>query len=77
MNTLAERFVTNSTDAEIRKVRELLGDDEEFNAMWGSEAGFGSLASGIPKFNIPSVPNVRDDVLSLKEALLTRTSIAL
>ncbi len=60
MNSFAERFSTTSAAAEIRKAKETFGDDEDGSeAMWGSEAGFGNLARGIPQFNVPDVPDVR------------------
>ncbi|PSR83067.1 hypothetical protein PHLCEN_2v5871 [Hermanssonia centrifuga] len=58
MNSFAERFSTTSAAAEIRKAKETFGDDEDGSeAMWGSEAGFGNLARGIPQFNVPDVPD--------------------
>lgn len=60
MNTFVERFSTTSAAAELRKAKQVLGDDEDgADAMWGSEAGFGNLASGVPTFNIPGVTDVR------------------
>jgi 20S proteasome subunit beta 5 len=59
MNTFVDRFSTTSSAAELRRAKQILGDDEEgTEAMWGSEAGFGNLASGIPTFNIPAVADV-------------------
>ena len=60
MNTFVNRFSTNSAEAEIRRAKEIIGDDEDGSeVMWGSQAGFGSLARGLPKFAVPDVPDVR------------------
>lgn len=60
MNTLVTRFSTTGPAAELRKAKEVLGDDDEFSdAVWGSEAGFASLAHGVPNFSIPAVSDVR------------------
>ena len=59
MNSFVTRFSTTGPAAELRKAKELLGEDGgDLDAMWGSQAGFGNLASGVPKFNIPAVPDV-------------------
>jgi 20S proteasome subunit beta 5 len=59
MNTFADRFSTTSATSHFRKAQTLAADDEEFSdAAWGSEAGFGSLAKGVPNFSVPSVPDV-------------------
>ena len=59
MNSFVERFSLTSAAAEIRKAKEILGDEDGAEAMWGSEAGFGNLASGVPRFNVPQVADVR------------------
>ena len=60
MNTFVTRFSTNSAEAEIQRAKEIIGDDEDGSeVMWGSQAGFGSLARGLPKFAVPDVPDVR------------------
>lgn len=60
MNTFVDKFSTTSADSEIRRAKAAAIEDGDFSdAMWGSEAGFGSLAQGIPMFQVPSVPDVR------------------
>jgi len=59
MNTFADRFSTTSAISNVRKAQTLAADEEEFSdAAWGSEAGFGSLAKGVPSFSVPAVPDV-------------------
>lgn len=60
MNTFLTRYSSTSPDADIRKAKELFGEDEEISdLMWGSTGGFGNLASGVPMFKVPSVQDVR------------------
>lgn len=59
MNTFASRFSSTSAGAELSKAKALAMEDEDFSdASWGSEAGYGSLAKGVPTFSIPSVADV-------------------
>jgi 20S proteasome subunit beta 5 len=58
MNSIADRFSTTSPLAELRKAQANVEDDEFSDAAWGSEAGFGSLAKGVPAFTVPNVPDV-------------------
>lgn len=59
MNTFADRFSTTSASSELRKAQALACEDDDFsNSMWGSEAGFGSLAKGVPTFTVPAVADV-------------------
>jgi 20S proteasome subunit beta 5 len=59
MNTFVNRFSTTGPISELRKARALAEEYEQFSdAMWGSEAGFGSLAKGVPTFSVPDVPDV-------------------
>lgn len=59
MNSFVERFATNSATADIRKAKEMYGEDEDGSSvMWGSEAGFGTLARGVPNFTVPGVTDV-------------------
>lgn len=60
MNTFAERYSTTSPISQLRRAQRLAADDdEEFSdAAWGSEAGFGNLAKGLPTFTVPDVPDV-------------------
>lgn len=60
MNSLAERYSKNSATAEIRKAKEMFEEEDGMDAMWGSQAGFATVASGLPKFTIPAVPDVRE-----------------
>lgn len=71
MNTLAERFSTTNATSYIRNAQILAADDEEFSdAAWGSEAGFGSLAKGVPNFSVPAVPDVRHNYISIFPCLI-------
>ena len=60
MNSLVQRFDTNSVFAEINRAKAIVEEDGDSvsDLMWGSYGGFGNLATGIPKFNIPAVPDV-------------------
>lgn len=59
MNTFAERFSTTSATSQLRKAQALAAEEDDVSdAMWGSEAGFGSLAKGVPTFAIPAVADV-------------------
>ena len=60
MNSLVQRFDTNSAVSEIKRAKAIVEEDGEnvSDLMWGSYGGFGNLATGIPKFNIPGVPDV-------------------
>jgi len=60
MNSLAQRFDTNSALKEIKRAKAIVEEDGDTvsDLMWGSNGGFGNLASGIPKFNMPAVPDV-------------------
>ena len=60
MNSFAERYSTTSLVSQLRRAQRLAADDdEEFSdATWGSEAGFGNLAKGLPTFTVPDVPDV-------------------
>ena len=60
MNSLVQRFDANSALKEIKRAKDIIEEDGDnvSDLMWGSYGGFGNLASGIPKFNIPAVPDV-------------------
>lgn len=59
MNSYADRFSTTTAASQLRNAQALAAEDEEFDgAMWGSEAGFGSLAKGVPTFSVPAVADV-------------------
>lgn len=69
MNTFVDRFSSTGAAAEIRRARELTSEDEDLSdAMWGTEGGFGNIVKGVPKFAIPSVPDVR--LISLRSKRL-------
>ncbi|KAF8891282.1 N-terminal nucleophile aminohydrolase [Infundibulicybe gibba] len=56
MNTFASRFSTTGALSELRRAHAIAAEDEDFSdATWGSEAGFGSLAKGVPTFTVPAV----------------------
>ncbi|GBE82129.1 proteasome component pts1 [Sparassis latifolia] len=58
MNTFANRFSSTGAVAELRRAKEILGEDEDVSeSMWGSAAGFGNVANGVPTFSIPAVPD--------------------
>lgn len=60
MNSFVNRFSSTGPAAELRKAKEVFGDDEELSdVMWGSQAGFGTLAKGVPTFSVPAVADVR------------------
>ena len=60
MNSLVQRFDTNSALSEIKRAKAIIEEDGDgvSDLMWGSYGGFGNLATGVPKFNIPAVPDV-------------------
>jgi len=59
MNTFVQRFSTTVPTSALSKARSFVGEGEDFSdAAWGSEAGFGSLAKGLPSFVLPNVSNV-------------------
>jgi 20S proteasome subunit beta 5 len=62
LHQFADRFSTTGAQSEIRRAQALAADDEDFSdSAWGSEAGFGSLAKGVPSFAVPDVPDVSKD----------------
>jgi hypothetical protein len=69
MDSFVSRFSSTGPEAELRKAKADLSEDGEFeDAAWGSEAGFGSLANGVPSFGVPSVNDVSASWIS-KEIL--------
>lgn len=60
MNSLVQRFDTKSALSEIKRAQTIIEEDGDnvSELMWGSYGGFGNLATGAPKFNIPAVPDV-------------------
>jgi hypothetical protein len=58
MNSLVERFSSNSAEAEIKRAKELFEEEDGAGVMWGSQAGFGTTVGCLPKFTIPAVPDV-------------------
>ena len=60
MNSLVQRFDTHNALSEIKRAKAIVEEDGDgvSDLMWGSYGGFGNLATGIPKFNIPAVPDV-------------------
>lgn len=55
MNSILQRY--SGSNAGLSK--STIDEDNDFSdAMWGSEAGFGTLAKGVPGFVVPSVPDV-------------------
>ncbi|KAH8102184.1 proteasome component pts1 [Cristinia sonorae] len=61
MHSFVNRFSTTGYTAELRKGMKELGGGEDdgsgSDAMWGSQAGFETLAGGIQTFNVPAVPD--------------------
>lgn len=58
MNTFVNRFSSTSAAKELHDGDFISGDGASSDPMWGSEAGFGSLAKGVPTFCVPAVPDV-------------------
>lgn len=59
MNSLAQRFSTTTPLAQFRKLKNLAEQEDDFSeSSWGSQAGFGSIAKGLPKFTVPNIPDV-------------------
>lgn len=59
MNSFATRFSTTGAEAEIRKAKEITGEDDDMSdAMWGSEAGLGGMVNGGLTFAMPAVHDV-------------------
>lgn len=58
MNSLANRFSTTGHSSELKRAQAFIEGEEFVDSAWGSEAGFGSLAKGVPNFTVPSVPDV-------------------
>lgn len=60
MNSLVQRFDAKGAISEIKRARAIVEEDGDnvSELMWGSYGGFGNLATGVPKFNIPAVPDV-------------------
>jgi len=58
MISLIQRYA-GSGAPHIQKRNALIVDDEDdfSDAMWGSVAGYGSLAKGVPSFVVPSIPD--------------------
>ena len=67
MNSLAQRFDTSGPASVIKHAKAIIEEDGDdlSDLMWGSYGGFGNLATGIPNFNIPAVPDVSPLSLSL------------
>lgn len=59
MNSFVSRYSITSAESELRKAQAAAVEDGDFSdAMWGSAAGFGSLAQGVPMFKVPAVADV-------------------
>lgn len=60
MNSLIQRYAGSGAVSHIQKRNASIVDDDDdcSDAMWGSVAGYGGLAKGVPSFVIPSVPDV-------------------
>ncbi|KAJ7587397.1 proteasome component pts1 [Mycena floridula] len=65
MDRLAQRFSTTGALTELRKTQKMAEDGEFSDAMWASDAGFGSLAKGIPTFTVPDVPDIQHGTTTL------------
>ncbi|KAH0830633.1 20S proteasome subunit [Lanmaoa asiatica] len=57
MNGLIQRYAGAVSHMQKRNASIVDDDDDCSDAMWGSVAGYGSLAKGVPSFVIPSVPD--------------------
>ena len=59
MNSLIQRYAGSGAPHIQKRNTSIVDDDDDFSdAMWGSVAGYGSLAKGVPSFVVPSVPDV-------------------
>jgi 20S proteasome subunit beta 5 len=58
MNSFVNRFASTSAANELPNDDFTAEDGQISDAMWGSQAGFGSLAQGVPDFTVPAVPDV-------------------
>lgn len=65
MNTFVNRFSSTSAANELHNGESIADDGEFSDAMWGSEAGFGSLAKGVPNFTVPAVPDVSSNIYEI------------
>lgn len=67
MNSLVQRFSSTATSplAALSKAAKVVTDDDDdfSDAAWGSEAGFGNIAKGVPSFAVPAVADVRVIIL--------------
>ena len=82
MNSFVDRFAVNGPTTELRKAKDILGEDEVLSdSTWGSQAGYGTLASGAPRFNMPSVADVcsssREEYSISVELVLLPTALCL
>lgn len=81
MHSFVNRFSATSYAAELQKGMKELGGGEDdgsgSNALWGSQAGFGTLAGGVQTFNVPAVSDVRVSLLvSRKYSALIMSPLA-
>lgn len=70
MNSLVQRLDTGGALSEINRAKAIVEEDGDTvsDLMWGSYGGFGNLATGIPKFNMPAVPDVSPSFCILENA---------
>lgn len=67
MDAFASRFSASAFN-ELPKAKAFNAEDDDFSdAAWGSEAGFGSLAKGVPNFSVPAVPDVSSMIIYRRE----------
>jgi 20S proteasome subunit beta 5 len=72
MNSILQRYSGSSAGGLSKSA---IDEDNDFSdAMWGSQAGFGTLTKGVPGFVVPSVPDV--GLLLLLSAQLKTTLAA-
>lgn len=67
MNSFVNRFSSTSAEKELRNDDYAPEDGQFPDTMWGSVAGFGSLAKGVPSFTVPAVPDVSNDTCSIMQ----------
>lgn len=59
MNSFVEQYSTTNLVSQLRRAQRLAEEEDEISdAAWGSQAGFGNLAKGLPTFTVPDVPDV-------------------
>ena len=72
MNSLVRKLSPSGYENEIKRAHEELEAEGYSDSMWGSSAGFGNIGKGVPRFNLPAVPDVRFISIEYLSKELTR-----